>query len=182
MVQEGWWLLPLATMMTSMARQVREINWQEAVARLAQERTQAETHVQLLKKYGNGVAIDQGALAYGEAKAEYDGIVAGLSVALARKAQPASLKDLEERLQRGFEKREAFCRGVQTLIPPRTGERGVIEEIMSGAISGMLKPLIEAVQAIYMRAKDDDALNRETIQIQLEETKWPDFAAVTSAP
>jgi hypothetical protein len=41
--------------------------------------------VALLKKHGDAAAIAGGALAYGEVKAEYDGIIAGLIVALARK-------------------------------------------------------------------------------------------------
>jgi hypothetical protein len=178
MLAEGGWLLPLAAVLAGMTRQAHAINWQEAVARLAQERTQAETCVRLLKKYGDPAAVDRGALAYGEAKAEYDGIIAGLSVALARKAQPESLQDLEERLQRGVAKRDAFCQSVHSLIPDQTGERGVIDQIVSAA----LKPLIEALQAIYLRAKDDSALTRETIHTQLEATAWPDFAAVTPAP
>jgi len=155
------------------------INWQEAVARLAQERTQAETCARLLKKHGAAAAVDRGALAYGEAKAEYDGVIAGLVVALAQKRQPASLADLEERLRRGFEKRDAFCRSVQALLPPAAaGEKGVIDGIVKGAIG----PIIQAIQAIWMRYKDDDALTRQTIQTQLEATAWPDFAAVQPSP
>jgi hypothetical protein len=156
----------------------QEINWQEAVARLAQERTQAETCARLLKKHADAAAVDRGALVYGEAKAEYDGIIAGLRVALAQKQRPASLADLEERLRRGFEKRDAFCRSVQTLVPAAPGEKGVIGEIVTGA----LEPLIQAVQAIYMRAKDDGALTRQTIETQLAATAWPDFAAVERSP
>ena len=40
-----------------------EVNWQEAVARLAHERTLAVTCVALLKKHGDASAIDRGALA-----------------------------------------------------------------------------------------------------------------------
>jgi hypothetical protein len=169
------WLLVVALVVAGTALRAQEINWQEAVARLAQERTQAETCVRLLKKYGDAAGVDRGALTYGEAKAEYDGIVAGLIVALAQKQQPASLADLQARLQRGFDKREAFCRSVQPLIPaPKPGEKGIIDEIVSGAIG----PVIQAVQAIYMRAKDENALTRATIQTQLEATSWPAFAAV----
>jgi len=67
-------------------------------------------------KRGDAAAIDRGALAYGEAKAEYDGIIAGLTVALAQKGTPASLPDIEARLRRGFAKREAFCRSVLALL------------------------------------------------------------------
>jgi hypothetical protein len=158
--------------------QQHEITWQEAVTRLAHERTQAETCVRLLKKYGDAVAIDRGSLAYGEAKAEYDGIIAGLCVAVAQKEQPSSLADLKERLQRGFEKREAFCKSVQALIPPRGGEKGVVDQI----VSALLKPLIEAIQAIYIRARNDSELTRETIRTQLEATLWPGFTVVGPLP
>ena len=176
MVRALRWPPVLAAVLVATALHAQGINWQEAVARLAQERTQAETCVRLLKKYGDAAAIDRGSLTYGEAKAEYDGIIAGLTVALAQKQQPASLADLEQRLQHGFEKREGFCQSVQPLIPPaRAGEKGVIDEIVSGA----LKPIIEAIQTIYLRAKDEDALTRATIQTQLEATSWPSFGSVT---
>jgi hypothetical protein len=172
-----WWLLLVLLCIASPVLAASEINWQEAVARLAQERTQAETCARLLKKYGNPAAIAHGELTYGEAKAEYDAIIAGLSVALAQKKQPESLKDLQARLQRGFAKREAFCQSVQALVPSQTGEKGVVDQIVSGA----LDPLIKAVVAIYMRAKDDDKLTRETIQTQLEATSWPAFDGVSSS-
>ena len=58
-------------------------------------------------------AIDRGRLAYVDAKAEYDAIIAGLGVALVRNDPPASLPDLEARLRRGFDKRQAFCASVK---------------------------------------------------------------------
>jgi hypothetical protein len=67
------------------AAAAQDIGWQEAVARLKEERTLAETCVALLKKHGHGNvgAIERGQLAYADAKAEYDAIIAGLDVALA---------------------------------------------------------------------------------------------------
>jgi hypothetical protein len=179
MVQVRWrWLPLLAVCMVGTALHAEGINWQEAIARLAQERTQAVTCVALLKKYGDDAAKDRGSLTYGEAKAEYDGIIAGLGVALARNERPASLSDVQSRLERGFEKREAFCKSVQPLIPPPSGEKGAIDEIVSGAVG----PLIQAVQAIYLRAKDEDQLTRKTVQTQLEATSWPAFDAVARLP
>jgi hypothetical protein len=52
----------------------------DAVARLARKRTPAETCVGLLKKYGDKAAQARGAIAYGEAKADYDEVIAGLVV------------------------------------------------------------------------------------------------------
>jgi hypothetical protein len=165
--------------MTSAPDTAPEITWQEAVARLARERTVAETCAALLKKHGDAAAIARGALAYGEAKAEYDGIVAGLTVALSQKAAPTSLPGLEAMLGRAFEKREAFCGSVQPLIAaPSTGEKGVIEDVVKGAIG----PLMDAIKAIWVRSRDDNALMRKTIETQLEATAWPDFAAVAPGP
>ena len=175
MARLRYWLpLLFAFALTGLPLHAQDINWQEAVARLARERTQAETCVVALKKYGNTATIDHGAVAYGEAKAEYDGIIAGLIVALAQSQTPASLPDLESRLRIGFSKREALCAIAQPLVPETGGEKGTIEEIVKGAV----EPLIKAIQAIYLRSKDDGALMRKTIQTQLETTTWRDFASV----
>jgi hypothetical protein len=156
------------------ALHAQEINWQEAVARLARERTLAETCAALLKKYGDDAARDRGSLAYGQAKADYDGVIAGLVVALARGEQPKTLADLQAQLQRGFEERDAFCRSVQPLLATIAGQKGPIADIVGGAV----KPLTDAIVAIWSRVRDDDALMRKTIQTQLEATSWPAFDKV----
>jgi hypothetical protein len=172
MKRAPWWLLLLLAVGTAgTALRAQEINWQEAVARLARERTLAETCVALLKQYGDQASQARGSITYGEAKAEYDGVIAGLVVALARKGQPESLPDLQNRLQRGFDKREVFCRSVDPLIPKGSGEKGPIADIVSGAV----KPLTDAIVAIWSRVRDDDALMCKTIQTQLEATSWPSF-------
>ena len=56
--------------------------WPEAIARLAAERTRANTCVEQARALGVA-ATDPLARGYGEAKAEMDGVIAGLSVALA---------------------------------------------------------------------------------------------------
>ncbi len=137
----------------------------------------AETSARLLKKYGDSTAVDSGSISYAEAKAEFDGVIAGLLVALAQRQKPSSLSDLQERLQRGFKKRYAFCKGVESLIPPATGDKGLITIKLRGDVG----QLIEAVKEIYLRAKDDNALARKTIQIQLEATSWPAFDAIELA-
>ena len=157
-----------------------EIGWQEAVARLAYERTKAETCVKELKKYGDAAAISRGEDAYDGAKAEYDAIISGLTVALARKGEPASLPDLEARLQRGFEARETFCKSVQALAPSSAGQKGLGP--IADFIGGIAGPVVDAIKAIYLRGKDDDALMRKTIETQLEVTSWPAFASITPSP
>ena len=155
-----------------------EISWSEAVARLARERTIAETFVGLLKRHGSAAAIARGALAYGEAKAEYDAIIAGLTVALASKAATNGLRDLETMLHHAFKKREAFCNNVKPLVPgPTTGEKGVDVKVDIG-----IGVLIDAIRAIWLRTRDESALIRKTIQTQLEAVTWPDFTGVKPGP
>jgi hypothetical protein len=155
-----------------------EIGWQEAVARLAYERTKAETCVKELKKYGDKAAVSRGEDAYNDAKAEYDAIIGGLTVALAKKGEPPSLPDLESRLKRGFDARNAFCQSVLSLVPPSAGQKGAVEEAVKGAVEGAVGPAIDAIKAIWMRSEDDDALMRKTIETQLEATSWPAFASI----
>ena len=165
--------------MTSPEDRSPDITWQEAVARLARERTLAEACAALLKKRGAPTAVARGALAYGDAKAEYDGIIAGLTVALAQKAAPASLPDLQAMLLRGFEKREAFCESVKALLPaPVAGQKGIVEDIVKGTVG----PVIDAVKAIWLRSRDDNALARKIVETQLEAAAWRDFAAVAPGP
>ena len=172
------WLFLLALILFGTRLHGEEINWQEAVARLAQERTQAEACARVLKRYGDAEARGRGGLAYDEAKAEYDGVIAGLIVALAQKGKPASLPDLQARLQHGFDKREAFCKEAQALLSQTGGEKGLIDQI----VSGVAKPLIDALVGLYTKTKDEGALTRKTIQTQLEAASWPSFASVTSSP
>jgi hypothetical protein len=166
-------LLPL----TALAQGTPAIGWQEAVARLAAERTRAETCAALLKKHGDETARSRGGLAYGEAKAEVDAVVAGLVVALAQSAAPGSLPDLEARLRQGVEAREAFCAEVRPLVPAHEGERSLLADLAAGALG----PLIEAVQALWLDAREADRLTRKTIQTQIEAAAWPAFAAVAPA-
>jgi hypothetical protein len=97
------------------------IGWPEAVARLAAERQRAVACAGLARALPGEAAALLGA-AYSEAKAEADGVVAGLAVALAqstgRGAPGAALPDLERRLEATFTGREAFCRRVLDLSPP----------------------------------------------------------------
>jgi hypothetical protein len=78
-------------------------------------------------------------------------------------------------MQRGFEAREAFCKSVQALVPSSAGQKSVIADIVTGAVG----PVIDAIKAIWMRGKDDDALMRRTIQTQLEAALWPSFGSIS---
>jgi hypothetical protein len=101
------------------------MRWPEVVAALAAERTRAETCVQLLKRHAGGAAaaLSRGELAYAAAKADVDAVIAGLTVVLAERGTPPDLPDVETRLTRGVQAREAFCRQVTALVPEDPGTR-----------------------------------------------------------
>lgn len=151
------------------------IGWQEAVARLAAERTRAETCVRLLKRHGDEGAESRGELTYGDAKAEVDAVIGGLTVALAEDGEPESLPDFEARLERGVKGLDEVCQSADSFVPDASGEKAILVPILVAA----LPPLIVAMNEIYLDYREEDRLTRLTIQNQLEATKWPAFADVS---
>ena len=71
-----------------------------------------------------------------------------------------------------------ICKSVQPLVPSTAGRRSPIADV----IGGVAGPVIDAIKAIYLRGKDDDALTRKTIDTQLEATTWPSFASIIPSP
>ena len=165
-------LLPMAVP----AQDAAPITWQDAIAELAGERTRAETCVRLLKRHGDddAAALSRGEVAYADAKAEVDAVIAGLVVALTQDDDPESLSDLEERLARGIKAREAFCDKAMLLVPDSEGTKNVIVDLV-GAVA---EPLINAIVEIYKHWSDKDELRLETIKTQLKATKWSGFTDI----
>ena len=177
-----------AFLLAAAAPAAQPITWQEAVARLKFERTQAEICAGALKKIGDTAAKERGALTYTDAKAEYDAIIGGLDVALASDQKPASLPDLEDRMTRGFNKRQAFCDWVKGMLPPPAPghEKGSpLADIVNGAVG----PVLDAVKSIWgwtladMRKdkedkREDTKILRASIAAELEDAKWQPFASV----
>jgi hypothetical protein len=152
------------------------MRWPEAVAALAAERTRAETCVWLLKRHAwnDAAALSRGELAYAAAKADVDAVIAGLTVVLAERGSPPDLADLEARLRRGVQAREAFCRQVTALVPPDPGTRDLLVPL----VGAVLPPLLEAARTLYTGQTEQNRLLRQTIQTQLEATTWSRFADI----
>jgi len=161
--------------------QTADIGWTDAVGRLAGERSRAELCVGLLKGHGDEDQIAHGRFAYGKAKADFDGVIAGLETALAQSATPESLSSLHAALERGASGLEEFCESVGNLLPKTSGQKNVLADIVKQAIGPLIKSLSDAVGAIYNNHRQDDALTRRSIQTQLEAARWPDFAKVEAA-
>ena len=102
-------------------------------------------------------------------------MIAGLIVVLAQGGTPPDLADLEARLTRRVEAREAFCREVIAITPDDPGTRNPLVALL-GAV---LPPLLEAARTLYSGQTEQDRLRRQTIQTQVEATPWRTFAAIT---
>jgi hypothetical protein len=167
----------VALLLVPVVVQAQTMRWPEAVAALAAERTRAETCGRLLKRHAGdkAAAPSRGELAYNEAKAEMDAVIAGLTVVLAERGTPPDLPDVEARLTRGVQAREAFCRQVMTLVPEDPGTRDLLVPLLSA----VLPPLLEAARTLYTGQTAQDRLLRQTIQTQLEATTWAPFADLT---
>jgi len=176
-----WALLALLASAAPALGQTARIGWPEAVSRLAEERSKAELCVASLKKHGNQEQIAQGRPAYGTSKADFDGVIAGLVIALAEGGSPESLPSLDAKLARGATGLGQFCKAVADLVPAASGQKGILDEMVKAAVEPVIKALSEGVAALYNNHRKDDALTRQTIQTQLEAAKWPDFAKVEAA-
>jgi hypothetical protein len=169
--------VPVALLLVPAVILAQTMRWPEAVAALAGERTRAETCVRLLKRHvgGDAAALSRGELAYAAAKADVDAVIAGLTVVLAQQGTPPDLPDVEARLTRGVQAREAFCRQVTALVPDDPGTRDLLVPLL-GAV---LPPLLEAARTLYTGKTEQDRPLRQTIQTQLEATIWSAFAEIT---
>jgi hypothetical protein len=139
------------------------IGWPEAVARLAGERTKAETCVGALKGFGNPDRIARGRVIYGTAKAEFDAVIAGLIVVLGEGDKPDSLGTLNARLERGASALKQLSDELLPLLPSDEGRRSGIGDIARGAIEPVVKALSEGIAALYNNYHNDKALTRQTI-------------------
>ena len=156
-----------------------EMTWADAVAQVAGVRTKAETSAALLKKFGDPSHIARGQLIYANAKAEADGVIAGLIVALSAKDEPESLSSLQERVERAATGLATLRKLAESQLPNLEGTRDFeLGNILKGAIEQLYKPLSDAVSALYNNYRTDNELTRKTIQTQLEATRWPDFDQV----
>jgi hypothetical protein len=112
---------------------------------------------------------------YTAAKADVDAVIAGLTVVLAQRGTPPDLPNVEARLTRGVQAREAFCKEVTAIVPEDPGTRDSLVPLF-GAV---LPPLLEAARTLYTSVTAQDGLTRQTIQTLLEAAIWTPFVDLT---
>jgi hypothetical protein len=157
------------------------MSWPEAVSHLAGERTKAETCAALLKKYGDDAQKARGELTYASAKADSDAVIAGLITALSAGETPAGLPGLQGKLNGSVSGLTEFCGTVSKLIPSTAGQKDVLDIAKLIPIEQLLKLLSDAISALYINHRTDDALTRRTIQTQLEAARWAAFSDIRAA-
>jgi hypothetical protein len=162
------------------------VTWGDAVGQLAGERTRAERCIAILKKYGNDAQRDRGDLSYADAKADSDTVIAGLKTALSEESTPANLPSLPSLLTKLKSSESGlikFCDEVKELIPSKApGQKGVFDNIAKVTIEQLVKPLSDAISALYVNHRNDKALTRAEIKADLDGARWPEFAKVSAAP
>lgn len=154
-------------------------DWDEAVTTLAVEKTRAEACVAILKRHAadDPTKLSEGQLAYTDAKAEIDAVIASLSLSLATGEDIESFAGVIARLEKGVKAREAFCAEAVALMEETTGTRSGLTDVLGKALAAM----IEAVAAIYIYHEEEDVLERKTIQTQIEAKTWDDWSDIQPA-
>ena len=154
------------------------LGWPEVIDDLTTERTQAETCVGLIKSSGDQGAIANAKVTYGTARAEMDGVIAGLTTALVEGGKPESLPTVRTSLEGSGRSLKAICDAATRTVAPNT--KGVWEEIAKGAIEPVVNKISDGIGALWTRTVEKDKLAIETKRAQLEAARWPEFGDIAA--
>ena len=105
-----------------------------------------------MKKYGNDAQKARGEIAYTNAKADFDTVIVGLTIALSAGQTPASLSSLQAKLNSGVSGRVEFCNTVSDLLPNAAGQtdKGVMIDLAKIIpFEQLFKMLSDGVSALY---------------------------------
>ena len=95
------------------------MGWPEVIDDLTKERTQAVTCVGLIKSSGDQHAPSTDAkLTYGTARAEMDGVIAGLTTALVEGGEPDRLPTVRTSLETSGKGLKEICDAAPRRLPP----------------------------------------------------------------
>ena len=166
---------------TTGAGAAADIGWPQTIELLTQERTQAETCVELLKSSGDKAAILNGQISYDAARAQTDGVIAGLTTTLVEGGKPDSLPTVQANLEKAGSDLQQICDAAVKTASAAGGTKGVVEDVAKAAIEPLVNAISSAVGALWTRHVEKDALELETIKTQLEAAKWPDFGDIAAA-
>lgn len=163
------------------AAEAPAMGWAEVVAALTTERSQAETCVGLLKARAGAAALDKAEASYGMARADMDGVIAGLETVLGEGGRPESLPNVRPSLETSARNLKDICAAAAATATPNT--RGVWDEIAKGVAEGAIEPVVnkiaDGVAALWTYyVVEPDRLARETRKSKLEAARWPLFGDI----
>lgn len=160
------------------AAQPPAMGWPEVIADLTKERSQAEACVGMIKSSRNTDAIASAKTTYGMAKAEMDGVIAGLATALVEGGKPDSLPTVRASLETSGKGLQQICDAADKTAPPNT--KGVWDEIAKAAVEPVVKAISDGIGTLWARDVEKDKLELETKKAQLEAARWPEFGDVAA--
>ena len=165
------WLCPTALQATE-----APMGWPEVIERLAQERTRAEICVGLLKSRGDKAVVERAEATYGLAKADSDGVIAGLTTVLVEGGKPETLPSVRQSLESSGTGLKEICDAAVKTATPNT--RGLWDEIAKGPLEPLIKAISDGIAGLWGWKIGKDKLVLKTEKGQLEAAKWPDFGDI----
>jgi len=160
------------------AAETASMGWPEVIAGLTKERTQAEACVGLLKSRGDKDTVEQAKAKYEIARADMDGVIAGLTTALMEGGKPDSLPKVRTSLETSGQTLQAICdAAVKTAAP---GTKGLWDKIAEAALGPLIKPISDGIGAWWGRRIQMQDREREKKKAQLEAARWPEFADISA--
>jgi hypothetical protein len=151
------------------------VGWPDTIDLLAEERTQAQACVNLLKNAGDATAVREGQITYDAARAAADGVIAGFTTAVVEGYAPENLPRIQANLERAGAGLQEVCNDAVQAAREAVGKRGLIDEVVTAALGPVVDALKSAAGALWTRRVENDKLEIETIKGQLEAAKWPAF-------
>ena len=167
-------LLGLMLFAIAPARAQTSLGWPDMIDLLVQQRSQAEACVEALKSSSGGGAVATSQRTYRIAKAQSDGVIAGLTVALVQGGEPDALPTALTSLRQASDGLQEVCKAALTAASAG-GSKGLVEDILKAPVGPVVNAISSGVSALWTRHVEKDKLELETIKGQLEAAKWPDF-------
>ena len=164
-----------ALICSASAVRAQTLGWPEATEALAQEKSKAQACVDLLKSIEDAKVLAEVRPIYADAKATSDGIIAGLTTVLIKRAKPADLPHVRSSLEKAGLGLQQVCDAAAKAAQGSTGAKGPIDQIITDSIGPIIDALKSAVGGIWNYWVETNKIEREMILKQLSDAKWPDL-------
>jgi len=139
------------------------------------EKSQAKACVALLKSVGDKPTILEGEIAYENAKAAADGVIAGLLTALVEGGKPQDFPTIQADMQEAGKGLQTVCETAVKAARSAQGTKGLVSGIVTDAVKPLIDALTGGVGALWAHHIELAKLERDMIETQLGAAEWPEF-------